>query len=67
MTAMVPGEAAAFISDMAADLRNIASKAGLPLLTQLLEMVFTEALSLSNDRSQWVKKPAPRNELRRRQ
>ena len=46
-----PQQAAQFIADMALDLRNIASRAKLGLLTQLLEMSFSEALSLSGQRS----------------
>lgn len=45
-----PEHAAGFIADMALDLRNIASRARLALLTQLLEMVFTEALEISSSR-----------------
>ena len=43
-----PRQTARFIADMSLELRNVANRARLGVLTQLLEMAFIEALDLSN-------------------
>lgn len=54
-----PQQAARFIADMALELRNIANRAGLGVLTQILEMAFIEALDVSNRPKASTRRPLP--------